>query len=858
MKNRRPRLALVVLTSLTLLVAACGPIVLLLNNLVNDPIGDDPGDPVYTAQSFVNWESPHVHPLDIAPGRTRLYAVNTADNRLEVFSLEGELPVSAASIPVGLDPVTVRVRDETQAWVVNHISDSVSIVDLATGNVVRTLNVGDEPTDVGFAAEKAFVVCSQPNQVWVFDLNRLDVEPAVIEINGLHPRALAVSPDGSLVYVAVFESGNQTTIVPIEQLTAPTGPYGGRTPIPVLNDPLSALQMEQLPPGPAISPIVKKDRSSGAWLDENGMDWSSLVTWDVHDHDVAVIDPQTLAVSYIRSLMNLNMQLAVRADGQLTVVGTEAMNHQRFEPRITGRFVHSMLALVDPAAPAAPRILDLNPHLADAYATGVSTLPMQQRALSVADPRGLIWAPDGTTGYVAGMGSNNVIRIDADGRRLGQIDVGAGPTGLQLGTSGDRLYVLNRFDATISVIDPVRFTELARVAFFDPTPAAVREGRPFLYNARLTSGLGVTACASCHIDGRMDQLAWDLGHPGGEVKPFNQSCDHFELDNLGFRCEDFHPLKGPMVTQTLQGIVGTEPLHWRGDRENLFEFNPAFVGLNGNDRELTGEEMRQFEDFVATLTFPPNPFRNLDNSLTESLMGGNPRRGREIYVNQQIDTPGTLAGGVGLITCNRCHQLPTGTSRRVVPGLLLNSPESIKVPQLRDTYRKGGFDKASSANSRGFGFVHTGEFGTIEEFLSIDRFVFAPGPRGVQQRKDVIAFTLSLSVDTHAGVGRQVTLTGANNADSRVRSLLDTMQALADSGDVGLVVRGRQGGTSRGYAYLGDGVFQSDRAGQQVAAATLRSAAAPGAELTWTLVPLGSQQRIGIDRDEDGVLDGDE
>ena len=56
--------------------------------------------------SFVNWESPPVHPVDMTPDGTRLLVVNTADDRLEVFTLGGSLPVHTASIPVGLDPVT--------------------------------------------------------------------------------------------------------------------------------------------------------------------------------------------------------------------------------------------------------------------------------------------------------------------------------------------------------------------------------------------------------------------------------------------------------------------------------------------------------------------------------------------------------------------------------------------------------------------------------------------------------------------------------------------------------------------------------------------------------------------------------
>ncbi|MEQ1892935.1 MAG: hypothetical protein ABL998_10360, partial [Planctomycetota bacterium] len=102
---------------------------------------------------FVNWESPHVHPLELTSDGELLLAVNSADQRLEVFALESGTPVALASIPVGLDPVSVRARTAREAWVVNHVSDSVSVVDLATQHVVATLATEDEPADVVFAGE---------------------------------------------------------------------------------------------------------------------------------------------------------------------------------------------------------------------------------------------------------------------------------------------------------------------------------------------------------------------------------------------------------------------------------------------------------------------------------------------------------------------------------------------------------------------------------------------------------------------------------------------------------------------------------------------------------------------------------
>ena len=159
--------------------------------------------------SFVNFETPHVHPLERSSGGL-LLAVNTADAVLEVFDATGAEPVALAAVPVGYDPVSVRARTATEVWVVNHLSDSVSVVDLNSLNVVATLPTDDEPCDVVFAGspERAFVSCSQANSVLVFDPLSLATAPTRIESEAEDPRALAVSPEGAKVYAAVFESGN--------------------------------------------------------------------------------------------------------------------------------------------------------------------------------------------------------------------------------------------------------------------------------------------------------------------------------------------------------------------------------------------------------------------------------------------------------------------------------------------------------------------------------------------------------------------------------------------------------------------------------------------------------------------------
>src|SRR5262249_9610361 len=85
------------------------------------------------APSFTTFESGQVRPLALSPGRKLLFAVNTPDARLEVFGVSKHGLRHRASIPVGLEPVAIAARGDDEVWVVNHLSDSVSVVKLTDG-----------------------------------------------------------------------------------------------------------------------------------------------------------------------------------------------------------------------------------------------------------------------------------------------------------------------------------------------------------------------------------------------------------------------------------------------------------------------------------------------------------------------------------------------------------------------------------------------------------------------------------------------------------------------------------------------------------------------------------------------------
>jgi len=889
--------------------------------------------------SFVNFETPQVHPIEMTPDGLRLLVCNTADNRVEVYSLASGTPVWTGSVCVGLDPVTVRARSATEAWVVNHVSDSVSVVDLATMNVVRTIKTLDEPCDVVFAGDagRAFVSCSQVNTLQVFDPANPGAAPVSVAIDAEDPRALAVSPDGQTVYAAVFESGNGSTLVgggaaegqatiafPPNAVDDPAGPYGGVNPPPNagtgFEPPIAPANL----PAVRVGMIVKKD-AGGKWMDDNAHDWTSMVSgsnapksgrvvgWDLPDRDVAAIDAGSLSVTYATGLMNICMAMGVNpATGAVTVVGTDATNEVRYEPNVSGLFLRVEMASVEAGDLAKTSVVDLNAgHLE--YTE--SNIPQSERDKSLGDPRAIVWTSDGTKGFVAGMGSNNLVVIDPSGARAGlspTIEVGEGPTGLALDEARDSLYVLNRFAATISVVNVSSQTVVETIPFFDPTPAAIKAGRKHLYDTHASSGLGQISCASCHVDARMDRLAWDLGDPSGVVTPLTNL-------NLGFGVvgldpasaappatpfEAHHPMKGPTTTQTLQHIIGLEPLHWRADRAGLEAFAGAFTTLQADDAPLDQASMQEFEDFLATIYFPPNPFRNFDNTLPTIVpLAGHYTTGRFAAAGQPLPS-GDANNGMtlyrsttrrldgGAFACVTCHTLPTGAGpdRRWQGGMWQPLPVgpngehhigtvsadgltnvTIKVPQIRNVYEKTGCNFLTPTSNAGFGFVHDGSVDSIERFITEPVFTLASD----QEVADMTAFMLCVtgsdlpeppltnpqrppgppSQDVPASVGAQLTLAGAPTAGEL--TTINSMLALADAGKVGLIAKGRVGGEPRGYAYLGAGNWQSDRAAELVTTAVLLSLAAPGGEVTFTVVPKGSETRIGIDHNLDGCLDGD-
>lgn len=878
---------------------------------------------------FVAFESGPVRPLAASPDGRRLFAANTPDNALEIFAIEDGGLRHVTSVPVGLEPVAVATRGDGEVWVVNHLSDSVSIVDVVTTppHVVRTLLVGDEPRDIVFAGPdrgRAFVTTAHRGQhrpadpelttagvgradVWVFDAGQLGAALGGTPLTILTlftdtPRALAASPNGSRVFAAGFHTGNRTTalhegLVCDGGASAPPCTVSGHLMPGGLPPP--NVDADHVPQ-PEVGLIVKFDGDD--WRDGLGRSWNAAVRFALPDKDVFTIDAladppvEIGAASGVGTI--LYGMIVHPQTGDVYVTNTEARNEIRFEgsgtpgsTTVRGHLHEARISIVHPDGSVAPR--HLNPHID--YDVVPSPPGVKERSL--ATPTAMAMTADGTQLYVAAFGSSAVAVLDTAALAAGTIDPdaadriavgGGGPAGLVLDEARGRLYVATRFDDGIAVVDTTTRREVAHVALHDPEPPSLVAGRRFLYDADLTSSNGEASCGACHVFGDLDSLGWDLGDPNGRVLP-NANPRLPGVD----RSPDFHPMKGPMTTQSLRGLAHAGPMHWRGDRTGglaapsvppdggafdevaaFTQFNGAFVGLLGRSTSLTPGEMDAFARFALQITYPPNPVRALDGTLTPDQAAG-----RAFFFESH---PSDVTG-----TCDVCHEVDAAAGLFGTNGLSVVEPQAFKIPHLRNGYQKVGmFGMPHVPNAlpgfgfnatehvfrgdqiRGFGFTHDGSVDTIFRFLTREGFNRGPGnaggfavdAAGDARRRQVEQFLLAFDSDVAPIVGQQVSATATTFEDPEVVARIALLIARDVASDCEVVVKGVLDGEARGWIW-DDAIaaFRGDRAADPpVDEGALRRQAALGHARTYTCAPPGTGMRIAVDRDEDGARDGDE
>jgi len=316
-------------------------------------------------------------------------------------------------------------------------------------------------------------------------------------------------------------------------------------------------------------------------------------------------------------------------------------------------------------------------------------IPLDELDRYASQPFGVAIAPDGSRLYVTLGGSESVLAIDvprllrfihtrqrpasgsfaqdlsASGNYVAaRIPVGQNPRGLALSEDGRKLFVANRLDDTISVIDTSTLRVATTIALAGPkTASALRRGEQTFYSAHY-SFQGQISCSSCHIDSTFDGLQWNL-EPNG----FGRDI----VDN-----------------KMLEDLRGTEPYKWNGGNPNIpTECGPRTEKYFWRSENYDDLQLADLALYIRSLPARPNRWRQPDGELTAAQ-----ERGKALFERtaDKFGNPISLEN-----RCNYCHSGPKGTNQKLFdvgtkkatdnPGLLKSAPLTniaLTAPYLHD------------------------------------------------------------------------------------------------------------------------------------------------------------------------------
>jgi YVTN family beta-propeller protein len=560
-------------------------------------------------QSLTISKSRYLSPLELAssPDGRLLYVVCQDSDEVRVVDVQSSKVIG--HIPVGRMPRAIAVSpDGHRLYIVNAWSDTVSVVDTTTLQVVQILPTGPEPSGV----------VSDSNGATLYVANRLSGDVSVIDLKsgqeikrllaGRGASYLALSPDGKRIYC--------THIYP--------------NPGPFRSQPNS---------------------------------------------EITVIDTARQIVVERKPLHNVAgvFHVALSADGRLGVV-----------------------------AQLRPKNLIPLAHVEHGWAFGDSLtlfgadigepvqVPLDELERYYALPWGIVIAHDKSKIFLTAAGSDSVTVIDVArllhtvrGRRQPlvndlsasadyvqtRIPVGHNPRGVLLSSDGQRLYVANRLDDNLAVIDTAANKVISTVDLGGPRNVdAIRRGERLFYTAGFAFQ-GQFGCANCHLDATIDGLQWDL-----------------EPDGFG---------KDIVDNRSLENLAGTEPFKWNGGNADMpTECGPRTEKFFFRSQSFNAQQLTDLVTFVFSLPYRPNRSRLANGELTPAQ-----ERGKAIFDRTKSKNGKSIPDSN---QCSTCHSGPKYTNQKQVDvgtGKSTDRSPVIDVPQLPNVAYSAPYLHDGSARS---------------------------------------------------------------------------------------------------------------------------------------------------------------
>lgn len=565
--------------------------------------------PAAKASSSSGVTERYLSPIEMALAADghHLYVVCQGSDELRI--VDTDIGKVVTSIPLGRSPRGITLSpDNSQIYITNSSDDTVSVVDAATLRVMRTLPTGFEPAGLvtDRTGEMLYVANRLSSDISVIDLKT--GQEAKRLLAGRGASYLALSPDGKSVFA--------THIYP--------NPGAFRT-----------------PPNSEITVI---DTARRIVVDRKLL------------HNVAGV-----------------FHVALSADGRL---GAAA----QLRPK----------NLVPLAHVEHGWVFGNSLTLFGEDVGGTVQIPIDELDRYYSLPWAVAITPDKSRIFVTTAASQSVTVINVP-RLLGfvhahresfandlsasanyvvaRIPVGHNPRGVLLSKNGTRLYVANRLDDNISVIDTQTNQVISTIDLGGPKSInALRRGERLFFTADF-GFQGHFGCSNCHLDATIDGLQWDL-----------------EPDGFG---------KDIVDNRSLENLAGTEPFKWNGGNPDMpTECGPRTEKFFFRSQSFNDHQLTDLVTYVYSLPYRPNRYRLPTGELTPAQ-----ERGKAIFERTKYKSgkPIALAN-----QCATCHSGPKYTNQQQVDvgtGKLTDRSPVLDVPQLANVVYSAPYLHDGSAQS---------------------------------------------------------------------------------------------------------------------------------------------------------------
>jgi DNA-binding beta-propeller fold protein YncE len=490
---------------------------------------------------------------------------------LLVAAPEDQTPRLRQPAALGLSP------DGARLFVANGQRGSLSIVDTKSARVVSEHDIGQEVVDLALL----------PDVRRLLAVDRAAGALLLLEEEGGMVRVVArqpVAPDP--VTVAVAGDGRSCVVA---SRWSRTLTFVGLAPMS-----LRVTRTLELPFSPMKLALVRGG--------------SQLVVADAFGGKLATVDPREGTLESVRTLPGQNIRgLAESSDGHMLVIALQVLRrlaHTSFEDIHWGSLVSNDLLVVKLDALLAP-------GPGGDPLQGSRSIDLGNTGNGAGDPAAVAFARDGH--LAVALAGVDEVRIGSDPAHLPiHAGVGRRPGALAISPDSSTLYVANRLEGTISVIDLP--TGLFRaVVSLGPRPelTAADRGERFFFDARLSHD-GWLSCHSCHTDGHTSGASSDTLGDGG--------------------------FGAPKRIPSLLASGRTGPWGWLGDLERLDDQVRQSISSTMQGTKPSEATVADLVAYLRSLGAPA-PLAARDGSAVE--------RGREVFRARK---------------CAECHEPPLYTT----------------------------------------------------------------------------------------------------------------------------------------------------------------------------------------------------